>query len=147
MVDDNDEDSLKKLLEKLYQYRQAGLDDGGELSEENIVFKILRAFGYLDKLKDNVNKIYDKKMSVTEGNDEDFSNTIARSVFTFYVNARKTGERSGDTITAYERPTEKQMKYVKGKSGSFKWGGMTRPVYWINDPHEPDKLKFTWNPF
>lgn len=66
LVKDHNEAKLKKLLEKLYKYRQAGLDKGGELSEENIVFKILRAMGHLDKLKDNINKIYDKKMSVKE---------------------------------------------------------------------------------
>lgn len=58
---------LKKLLDKLYKFRQAGLDKGGELSEENIVFKILRAKGHLDKIKDGMTKIYDKKMSVDEG--------------------------------------------------------------------------------
>jgi predicted nucleotidyltransferase len=61
-----DENGLKKLLDKLYKFRQAGLDKGGELSEENIVFKILRAHGLLDKVKDGIAKIYDKKMSVTE---------------------------------------------------------------------------------
>ena len=68
LIQDHDEVKLKKLLEKLYQYRQAGLDKGGELSEENIVFKILRSLGHLDKLKDNINNIYDKKMSVKETN-------------------------------------------------------------------------------
>ena len=62
----HDEAALKKLLEKLYKYRQSGLDKGGELSEENIVFKILRAYGYLDKIKDSISTIYDKKMSVKE---------------------------------------------------------------------------------
>lgn len=66
LIKQHDEPALKKLLEKLYNYRQAGLDKGGELSEENIVFKILRAQGYLDKLKDGISKSYDKKMSVDE---------------------------------------------------------------------------------
>jgi len=66
LIKDHDENGLKKLLEKLYNYRQAGLDRGGELSEENIVFKILRAHGHLDKLKNSISKIYDKKMSVKE---------------------------------------------------------------------------------
>lgn len=66
LVKSKDEAKLKKLLEKLYKYRQAGLDSGGELSEENIVFKILRAFGHLDKIKDGISSIYDKKMSVKE---------------------------------------------------------------------------------
>lgn len=66
LVGNEDDTSLKKLLDKLYKYRQAGLDKAGELSEENIVFKILRAKGHLDKLKDNIAHIYDKKMSVKE---------------------------------------------------------------------------------
>jgi hypothetical protein len=66
LVKEHNETALKKLLEKLYKFRQAGLDSGGELSEENIVFKILRAHGLLDKVKDNIVKIYDKKMSVKE---------------------------------------------------------------------------------
>jgi GNAT superfamily N-acetyltransferase/predicted nucleotidyltransferase len=66
LLSKHDEVKLKKLLEKLYQYRQAGLDKGGELSEENIVFKVLRALGHLDKLKDSINNIYDKKVSVKE---------------------------------------------------------------------------------
>ena len=65
-VNKKDDDGLKKLLEKLYKFRQAGLDSGGELSEENIVFKALRAHGLLDKLKDSIAQIYDKKMSVKE---------------------------------------------------------------------------------
>lgn len=65
-VKKDNEKSLKGLLDKLYKFRQAGLDSGGELSEENIVFKILRAKGYLDKLKNNISSIYDDKMSVDE---------------------------------------------------------------------------------
>lgn len=60
------EPKLKKLLEKLYKYRQAGLNKGGEFSEENIVFKILRAQGYIDKIKQVVRKLYDKERSLAE---------------------------------------------------------------------------------
>jgi hypothetical protein len=66
LTKEKDETGLKSLLKKLYNFRQAGLDKGGELSEENIVFKILRAKGHLDKLKDGISKIYDKKMSIKE---------------------------------------------------------------------------------
>jgi predicted nucleotidyltransferase len=63
---DGDEESLRKILEKLYMIRQAGLDKKGEFSEENIVFKILRAQGYLDKIKDHANKLYDKEVTISE---------------------------------------------------------------------------------
>jgi len=66
LMDADSEKPLKDLLDKIYKFRQAGLDKGGELSEENIVFKILRAKGKLDKLKDTISAIYDDKMSVKE---------------------------------------------------------------------------------
>lgn len=66
LVKGDGEKPLKDLLDKLYKFRQAGLDKGGELSEENIVFKMLRAKGYLDKIKDTVASMYDDKMSVDE---------------------------------------------------------------------------------
>lgn len=68
LIAKHDEAGLKDLLDKLYKYRQAGLDKGGDLSEENIVFKIFRAAGDLDRLKDYINSIYDKEVSVDEIN-------------------------------------------------------------------------------
>lgn len=67
LVKKHDENGLRNLLDKLYKYRQSGLDSGGELSEENIVFKVLRAMGHVDKLKDSISAIYDEKVSLTEG--------------------------------------------------------------------------------
>jgi predicted nucleotidyltransferase len=66
VINDRNEEELRKILEKLFVIRQAGLDKKGEFSEENIVFKILRAQGYLDKLKDYIVKIYDKERSISE---------------------------------------------------------------------------------
>jgi hypothetical protein len=53
----NSVDEIERLKEKLKIYRKTGLDDEGEFSTENLVFKILRNTGYLEKLsnlKDNV---------------------------------------------------------------------------------------------
>lgn len=59
-------EAIKSVLEKIYNYRKAGLQDGGEFSTENLVFKILRAQKYIGALK-NLEKIaYDKKMSLNE---------------------------------------------------------------------------------
>jgi predicted nucleotidyltransferase len=66
---DVDENELRSVLDKIYKFRQAGLDSGGELSEENIVFKMIRASGYLDKLKDGIDKVYDVGVSVKEGDE------------------------------------------------------------------------------
>ena len=60
------EEALEAELEKIYTLRQSGLDSGGEFSSENLVFKILRAQGYLDKLKSLINKTYDSEHSIDE---------------------------------------------------------------------------------
>jgi len=69
-IQDEDIESAKKLLkkytEKIRKYRECGLEKGGEYSDENLVFKILRRNGYLDRLKDMKNKLIDKKLSIKE---------------------------------------------------------------------------------
>jgi len=70
IVNDKDIETAKKLIknytEKIRKYRECGLEKGGEYSEENLVFKILRRNGYLDKLREMKDKIIDKKLSLKE---------------------------------------------------------------------------------
>ena len=63
-VEDGDVKSLESIKDKLKKYRQSGLDDGGELSYENLVFKYLRRSGHIEKLFDSINKGTDKELSV-----------------------------------------------------------------------------------
>lgn len=67
-IQTKDKSYMKSVKEYLDMYRQYGLDTKGELSEENIVFKVLRARGLLIKLKDAIVRTYDEKMSLTEIN-------------------------------------------------------------------------------
>lgn len=65
----NNEDFLKRhqnLKEKIKQYRQAGLDRKGEYSTENLVFKILRNNGYLQKMIELKNQYLTKELSLNE---------------------------------------------------------------------------------
>lgn len=64
IISDPTEDRLLKLLKHLYKMRQAGLDLSGEYSTENIVFKILRKNGYMDKIRDCIYNISDEDMSL-----------------------------------------------------------------------------------
>ena len=57
-------ESLKKLKDKLKDYRQSGLNKDGEFSYENLVFKYLRRSGHIGKLFDEKNKIKDKQLSI-----------------------------------------------------------------------------------
>jgi hypothetical protein len=59
-------ESIDKIKDKLKKYRTAGLEDGGEMSNENLVFKVLRRNGYIQKLFDFQNEYQDKKLSLKE---------------------------------------------------------------------------------
>jgi hypothetical protein len=63
---DSGMESLDKVKDQLQKYRTAGLEDGGEMSDENLVFKVLRRNGYIQKLFDFQNEYQDKKLSLKE---------------------------------------------------------------------------------
>jgi hypothetical protein len=58
--------SVKVLKDKIKKYRASGLNKGGELGLENLVYKMLKRNGYIDKLYDLPTKIIDKKLSLKE---------------------------------------------------------------------------------
>lgn len=59
-----DIEKLKTIVKDVYDMRQSGLDKSGELSTENLVFKILRSRNYIEKLKQEIINLYDKKQSL-----------------------------------------------------------------------------------
>lgn len=69
-IGDEDPDSIKELVkkykEKLKNFRNCGLEKGGEMAIENLVFKLLRRNGYIEKLYDVPTEIIDKKLSMSQ---------------------------------------------------------------------------------
>jgi predicted nucleotidyltransferase len=69
-IKDNDADTAKEMVQKykdkLKKYRTCGLQKKGEYSTENLVFKILRRNGYIEKLHNNTSKIIDNKLSMNQ---------------------------------------------------------------------------------
>jgi len=57
-------DDIKKLKNKIKQFRKSGLEDKGEYSLENLAFKKLRNEKYLEKLKDLETKITVKSFNL-----------------------------------------------------------------------------------
>jgi hypothetical protein len=51
-------------LKKIKQYRQAGLDKGGEFGPENLAYKALRSRGYITKLYDLRDRLHSKHLSL-----------------------------------------------------------------------------------
>lgn len=65
----NDVFKLKKTMEDLVKMRETGLSSAGEFSTENIVFKILRQRNVISKLKQAIQNLKTKQLSVKDGYD------------------------------------------------------------------------------
>ena len=57
-------DKITQVIDKLKLMRQTGLDGDGEFSDENIVFKILRNYGYIKKLYDCKDELLTKSLTL-----------------------------------------------------------------------------------
>jgi hypothetical protein len=69
-IKDEDLETAKELLskykDKLKKYRTCGLEKNGEYSIENLVFKILRRNGYIEKLHNASISLYDDRLSMKQ---------------------------------------------------------------------------------
>ena len=61
---DDAREIIKKCRNKLKKYRTCGLEKEGEYSDENLVFKVLRRNGYIEKLMNFENDVVDKELSL-----------------------------------------------------------------------------------
>lgn len=59
-------ESIEELRKKIKEFRQSGLESGGEYSYENLTFKLLRRNGYIEKLLKLKTELTDKKLSITQ---------------------------------------------------------------------------------
>jgi hypothetical protein len=67
-IKDEDIETAKEMISKyktkLKKYRTCGLENEGEYSYENLVFKVLRRNGYIEKLYNFGDEFLDKKLSI-----------------------------------------------------------------------------------
>jgi hypothetical protein len=59
-----DTKAAEKLLEKFQKLRKHAIAKSGEFTQDNLVFKELRNRGYIDKIREFILKITDKKLSI-----------------------------------------------------------------------------------
>ena len=84
--DTNSQEEAQQILDKIYQLRKAGLDEVGEFSVENIVFKKLRDNNLIQKLKGQIKTSFDKKLSLKESiEDESYIISLAQKIFAEYL--------------------------------------------------------------
>jgi hypothetical protein len=55
---------IQKVLKKIKQYRQAGLDKGGEFGPENLAYKALRSQGHITKLYALRDKLHSEALTI-----------------------------------------------------------------------------------
>jgi len=63
-LESEDVDKVNKVLKKIRNYRQAGLDKAGEFGPENLAYKMVRSQGYITKLYALRDKLHSKSLSV-----------------------------------------------------------------------------------
>lgn len=63
---ENISNKCKKLFDKIKGIRKSALSNGDEMSSGNLIFKVLRRNGYIEKLVDLKNKTYDKMNSILQ---------------------------------------------------------------------------------
>lgn len=65
-----DSDNIKMLehtWDTIKKIRQAGLDRYGEFGVDNLVFKMLRAKGWIDKLRTKIDDLHSQELSIESG--------------------------------------------------------------------------------
>lgn len=66
VLDSNKASAVEKVMDKVKKLRKSGLEEAGEFSVGNLVFKVLRNNGYLEKLTKLRTKTFDRELSVEE---------------------------------------------------------------------------------
>jgi hypothetical protein len=61
-----DLEKLRSVKEKITKMRRAGLERAGEWSTENLVFKVLRNLGFIDKITEMIRELEDEQLSLEQ---------------------------------------------------------------------------------
>ncbi len=125
-------ETMKQAKKYVDAFRQYGLDTGGELSVENIVFKILRSRGFIKGLKDAITTTYDKEMTVTENVEpkED------------YLGTTRDGMVTGVPVSNGMSAIHNDHGMVSGYNGqNWRYIKSRNKVYWNTKPADEDKVK------
>lgn len=140
----NKADAIEKFMKKLSKLRQAGLDEGGEFSTENIAFKHLRNHGYLDLLSDIKTKTFDRELSVEE---EEFDS---------FLDKDDPWESLGYSKKSSQKPTKSPEKRTRinlnvpfahresAKKAGARWDSGIRKWYMMVTNEELKKIPSAW---
>lgn len=110
------------ILDDIKKMRKVGLKRGGESDQFNIVYKVLRRAGYIDKLWNLKSSLYDKLNSITEINEgvllEYLEKEHSATLYDYFrwANSASNGEKALDIL---DKCPETTMKYVGRMSKDY----------------------------
>lgn len=112
---------MKKLFDKLVKQRKESLEKHGEMGTYNIIWKVLRRSGYLDKIWEIINNIYNKVNSIKESTSKGKSKIqeAMKSSFSF------------EYLSSLD--TEEAFEYCTKELGQNVGEGSSRAVFQIDD--------------
>ena len=136
----NETEPLKKLKDKLKDYRQAGLNKDGEFSYENLVFKYLRRSGHIEKLFDEKTKIKDKELSIERLVKEDVNNldpkeAVSQSKFLTDLMKLVDQNISFESTPGIKPESDENLKKVQT---ALQFGGFLLPEYGVDGKFGPE---------
>lgn len=109
---------VKELRDKIKKYRKAGLEEKGEFSYENLVFKYLRRGKYIERLIDLSNKLKDKKLSLESLNESLINEqSLFDKILSFLGFGKDVTSSEKKFIEKLEAliKSNKELKWEKGK--------------------------------
>lgn len=112
---------VKKIFDKLVRQRKESLKTSGEMGTYNIIWKVLRRTGYLDKMWEIINTIYNKVNSIKEGATRHKSK----------INEAMSKDFSFEYLSKLN--TQQAIEYCNKELGEIVGEGSSRAVYQIDD--------------
>lgn len=67
----NSLEKAQAVMDRISKLRKSGLDRAGEFSVENIAFKVVRAKGLINKLREHIYDLEDQRLSLEDMNNEE----------------------------------------------------------------------------
>lgn len=104
-------DKVEALKDKIKKYRTAGLDNGGEFSIENLVFKVLRRTQFMDILDSYKAKAYDTLMSVEEVKELNESKALIKNMLSMLTEGNDRYATKKDYFTTLFKITKAKQLY------------------------------------
>jgi hypothetical protein len=113
-IESSELSNIQKVLKKIKQYRQAGLDKGGEFGPENLAYKALRSQGYITKLYDLRDKLHSQHLTI----ENMYQDPIGISEASGYIPSekQKNDPRFKTALTVDVKPDS-----IKKNAKSFYW--------------------------